>query len=105
MATTTAWYISSDNTVQLDEFYDPLGAAYLNAATVTVTVKDISGDSVTGISWPITMDYVAASNGKYRGTVDKAISVVDGATYFAEITAAEGTIDKFFRIQLLAQYA
>jgi len=105
MATSpTDWYLSADNVVQLGGFQNAIDSSYLNSATVTCTIKDTSGTAVTGISWPVTLDYVAASNGIYRATIDKAIVLTYGSIYHVEITAAESGIDGFWRIPIQATY-
>ena len=103
-ATLSNWYIGSDNVIQLADFYDAVAGSYLNSATVTATMTDLSGNEVTGVTWPMTLSYVAASNGKYLVTVDKAAVVTENATYFVTITAAEGGIDKQFRRRVIAVY-
>ena len=100
----TAWYINSDNVVQITGFQNAIDSTYLNSATVTCTIKDTAGNEVSGISWPVTLDYVAASNGNYRATIDKAILLTYSNIYYVEITAAESGIDSFWRIPIHARY-
>ena len=102
--TPTNWYIGADNVVQLGGFQNAIDSTYLNAATVTCTIKDTSGNEVSGISWPVTLDYVAASDGIYRATIDKAITLTFGNIYYVEITATESGIDGFWRIPIHARY-
>ena len=97
-------YISNDTLFEVNGLQNALDSTYQNSATVTMTIKDSAGTEVTGISWPLTFSYVAASNGNYNVTVDKAISVSQGARYFAEITAAQAGVDGFWRIPLLGAY-
>lgn len=104
MSSLSNWYINSDNVIQLDVFYDALNGVYLNAGTVTASMKDLSGTNVSGESWPISLSYVAESNGKYQATVDKDLVLVEGQTYFIEITASQSGIDKFFRRRVIAAY-
>jgi len=97
-------YISNDTQIDVSGLQNAADSSYLNSATVTATLKDQSGTEVSGVSWPLTLSYEAASNGNYSGTIDKAVSVSDGVSYFLEITAAQGGIDAFWRIRMLAQY-
>lgn len=69
------YYYLNDNIIELNELYDNIGAAYINNATVTVTLEDASGTEITGETWPLAMSYVAASNGKYRATLTSVLSV------------------------------
>lgn len=60
-----------------DEDGDPV-----NNATVTVTVFDcLTGIAITDESWPVTLDYVIASDGIYRKTFDPFTSIVKGQKY------------------------
>lgn len=86
-------YVSNDNLLTVDELYDAVAAAYLNAATVTVTLVDEDGSEVTGQSWPTTLAYVAASNGKYRAVLEDALSLAKNQTYTAQISV-DGGADK-----------
>lgn len=101
MATAREWYKNSDNIVRLDNQYDTYTAAYLNSATVTATLKDLAGTEVTGVSWPVTLTYVSASNGQYIAVVDKTAAVTVGLSYRLEITLVQSGIDKFYSIPLV----
>ncbi len=104
MALNANLYIGNDTQIDVTGLQNADDSSYLNAATVTVTVKDLSGTEVSGISWPVTLSYESASNGNYSGAIDKALSITEGATYHIEITAAESGLDAFWRIRALAQY-
>ena len=88
MTTLTA-YLNSDNVITLDGLYDNVGLAYENTATVNVTLTDINGTEVSGETWPLLMNYVSASNGKYRATLTDSLTLSEG-TYTATITADAG---------------
>lgn len=65
--------------------------AYLNGATVTVTLMDaFSGVSITGQVWPMTLSYVAGSNGDYRGTINYNASLTKGLDVIADVTVDGG---------------
>ena len=66
------------------------GFAYINNATVSVTLKDRAGADVAGESWPLAMNYVAGSNGVYRATLAFALALQDGKPFTAEIIADGG---------------
>lgn len=83
-------YVGNDNILELDSLKNDLTGADLNAATVSVTLKDSAGANVAGSSWPLAMTYVAASNGTYRATLGYAIALVAGGRYTATITADAG---------------
>ena len=63
--------------------HDPVtGDAYANTATVTATIKTLSGVDLSGT---LTLAYVAASNGKYFVVVPYTIAIVAGQQYDIEI--------------------
>lgn len=100
-----ALYQLSNQYVELDGLIDattkfladgvtlnPLPAYILNA-TGTFTVKDSTGAPVTG-GGPITMTYVAGSNGNYRGLLTSAFNPAAGGGYVIvlDLTAAGGFV-------------
>lgn len=102
----TNLYIGVDTVVTYGGMQNPLTAAYINDGTVTCQIVDLAGTAVTptGFTWPVTLDYVAASDGIYRATIDKAMALLPGHSYFLEITAAASGVDDFRRIALMATY-
>ena len=64
--------------------------SYLNAATVTCTLKDSGGAAVSGQSWPLTMSYVASSNGIYRATLPYTLDLVANGRYTLELDVNGG---------------
>jgi hypothetical protein len=62
---TSSRTINSDNLARLDGLTNASSGAYINNATVTFTMLDINGNTVTNGS----MTFVAASNGRYEGTI------------------------------------
>lgn len=87
--------------MELDGLQNAADDSYLNAATVSVTIKDSAGVNVTGETWPKTMSYVAASNGKYRATVSDAMAIVPGRAYTAHITAEASGLTGNWQIAML----
>lgn len=88
-------YRLNDNVLELSGLKDAVIGTFLNAATVTVTLKDQDGVNVpsTGspsITYPITMDYVASSDGIYRATIQDSLDVNPNDTVIAEVTANAG---------------
>lgn len=88
---------------------------YLNAATITYTLTSVVGTTtVGGMTVPGTtvsggtgtLSYVAASNGNYTGTIDKAVTSLlsDGSKYYLYTPIAEGSRDGFRRLELRAEY-
>lgn len=83
-------YLNNDNLLSVENLKNAATDVYINDATVTATLKDKLGANVTGQSWPLTMTFVASSNGTYRGTLEDGLSLTEGESYTAEITADAG---------------
>lgn len=90
MATLKA-YILSDNILETDLVINKQSGAYINNATVTATLKDSAGNNVAGETWPLTLAYVASSNGKYRATLKDTLTVSKDTKYYAHIDIDGGT--------------
>ena len=97
-------YKDNDNLLVLEELKNSATGSYLNTATVTLTaIRDAAGAVVSGETFPKTMSYVVASNGKYQASVDKAIAIVVGRQYTAIIDATATGIDGHWEIPLVAR--
>lgn len=85
-------FIENDMYVEIDELHDGLNpTSYFNAATVTATLKDRDGNIVPEVD-NITLVYVAASNGKYRGAIQETFEPTLGGGYNLEIVAVQGGV-------------
>lgn len=82
-------FIGNDMRLELDELRDPDGA-YINTATVTATLLDSDGEEVEGVTWPVTLEYVEESDGKYQGILDDAIELVDKEIYTLVVDSVDG---------------
>ena len=80
-------YVSSDNLLQITGLKNRLTDAYLNSATITANVNDLTGTLVEG---PVTLSYVAASNGNYAGTVPDHAALQVGSRYDVIISVNGG---------------
>lgn len=58
-------YIGNENALRVEGLYDSVDEAYINNATINVTIKDDKGNPVTGMTWPQAMVYVDGSDGDY----------------------------------------
>jgi len=83
-------FVGNTNVLELTGLQNALTAAYINDATVTVTVKDAAGTAVSGETWPLAMSYVAASNGDYRAVLVNGLALLAGRKYVAHIDADGG---------------
>lgn len=83
-------FVANTNILDLVGLKSEIEDAFINDATVTVTVKDAADVSVAGASWPLTMAYLAASNGNYRAILADTLSLVAKTKYYAHIAANGG---------------
>lgn len=83
-------YKGNDNLLEIDLLTNDATGAFINAATVTVTLVDVEGSEVAGQSWPTTLSYVSASDGKYRATLQDVLTLTASDIYTAKITADGG---------------
>lgn len=85
-------FIENDAFLEIDELHDGLvPASYFNSATVTATLRDSAGAAVTGING-ITLSYIAASNGKYRGSIQETFNAPIGGGYKLELVAIQAGV-------------
>lgn len=81
-------YLANDNLLELQGLTNVANAAYVNTATVSATVVDKNGTNVAGQSWPLTLSYVTASNGNYRGTLEDALSLTENEDYTVRVAVS-----------------
>src|SRR5579871_4029289 len=95
--------IRSDNLVRLDQLQSASTGQYVNAATVSFVLKDTTGAVVQGAT---AMPYVAASNGRYEGTITAATSatLAQNGQYSIEITATYLGATLFRKLSAVAKY-
>ena len=96
-------YHGCDVLIEWDAMKNVYDDTFVNDATVTFTVKDSDGTAVAGAE-NVVMYYVGNSNGKYNGVLQSSVSLIDGATYYVEVTATSGSLVGFRRCQAIAQY-
>jgi hypothetical protein len=61
---------------------------YQNDATVTMeSLTDLRGTAVSGVTVPLALTYIPASNGDYRGTIPAAVAVNADRKYLATVKA------------------
>lgn len=91
MTTAETIYVLSDNIIEVTSVTNVPTGAYLNNATVTLTLVDAaSGQNIAGQTWPLSLTYVTASNGNYRGTITDSAQLVDEQVLIAKITVDGG---------------
>lgn len=77
----------ADNLIELLALRRADDETFLNGATVACQLKDTDG---TAIDSSISMPYVAASDGIYRGTIPDSATLVEDSEIRAEISADAG---------------
>ena len=83
---------AGNNTIEvvIEGLKDISAGSYINDATVTVTIYAADGTTeVTGETWPVTMDYVAGSNGNYLGIISADSNIIAETKYKIVITATD----------------
>lgn len=83
-------FVANTNVLELTGLKEEITEAFINNATVTVTIKDTDGNEVIGETWPFAMDYVAASDGDYRAFVSEDLELIANTRYIAYIEADGG---------------
>jgi hypothetical protein len=95
--------IGEDNTFTWSGAVHTSTGLYVNSGTGSWELKSASNLSLkTG-----TLSYVAASNGDWRGTLDKvdAAGLTEGGRYYLELTLSDGAgADGFRRLTCVAWY-
>lgn len=84
-------FVGNDTVLEVDVLKNELTGAYMNSATVTVSLADESGNAVVGESWPKTLNYVSGSDGTYRATLAYGMVLVVGRKYNAQVVADAGS--------------
>jgi hypothetical protein len=97
-------YIGNDNLVTLYDLRNALTQEYVNDAEAEVTVVDENSDPVDGGDWPMPMEYVADSNGKYIAALPETLQLTPGTFYKAVVSVKSGDLDALFRVPLVAKY-
>lgn len=83
--------IGNDSVLEIDRVKNEVSGAYINDASVFVTLRDDAGVAVVGTVWPKAVPYVAASDGLYRVTLPYTLDLTAGARYTAHVTVNGGT--------------
>jgi hypothetical protein len=92
-------YQLNDMFIEIDGLADGLDpGTFYNAATVIATLKDRDGVDVPGCIG-VTLSYLPASNGNYRGIVDDPFDPPAGGGYTLILDTDQGGIKGHFEIK------
>lgn len=95
-------YDGNSNIIKLNGLQNAEAETYINTATVTVTLVDLSGNPISGETWPLTMDYVSGSNGNYKGILTSGLSLTSGQEVIAQISADGGAeLDGYWEVHCI----
>ena len=82
-------WIDNSNLVELNGLKDKSADAYMNTASVRLTLFEPGGvTEVASATWPLALTYVTSSNGIYRGSITNLANFVEGHIYRAVVTAS-----------------
>lgn len=97
MAKIAVAYVGNTNNVELNGLKSDLEDEYLNGFQPTLTIKDSTGNELeapTSVEpWPVTMSYVAGSEGDYIVALSYELELIDGQTYTAIINVDASDTD------------
>ena len=88
MSRHSSLYLGTTSLIEVDGLTNDQGV-YQNNATVTLQslVDRRTGTAVSGLTVPLSMAYVAGSNGKYQAVLPHTVSVTPGRLYDATVLA------------------
>ena len=84
-------FVENTNLLEIIGLQDSITLAFINDATVTVTVQDDKEVDVVGMTWPATMNYIASSDGDYRIALEDDLALIHKKLYHALVRADGGS--------------
>ena len=90
----------NDQCITLTGLTDKIDGTFVNDATATVTIQKYGVD-VTGETWPLSMPYVAASDGNYTGIIQSTVDLEpgDNVTVTVTVTVPSGGDASFTSVE------
>ncbi len=73
--------IGNDNLIEFYGLKNAVSDGYISSADVSATLNDENGDQVVGQNWPVTLNYVADSDGHYRAILEESMALSPGHFY------------------------
>lgn len=86
--------VGNDQVLTADKVKDVETGDFLTGAAVTARILDLDGNEVSGQAWPLTLSFVAGSEGKYTGIIEDDVGLVVGEEYDVEVTVDAGADSK-----------
>jgi hypothetical protein len=84
------FYRMNDQYVEITGLKDTITDAFVNTATVTATLYNRNGVAMENFT-DISLDYLAASNGNYRGFISEAFNAAVGSDYTLVLEVVSGS--------------
>ena len=76
--------------------------AYINDATVEAVLYDSNSTPIDGQAWPLTLAYVADSDGVYRAVLENTLALIAGHYYQLSIDVAGDDLTAHFETDIQA---
>ena len=76
--------------------------AYINDATLTVTLVDSDGNEVSGETWPLGFSYIAGSNGNYHALLDSGLFTVE-ENLTAKVDITGNTLERHIEMPIVVK--
>lgn len=73
--------VANSNLLTLSGLKNQLAGEFVNTALVVATLTNPDGTDVAGQVWPVTLDYVADSDGDYRVALAADLVLMAGKRY------------------------
>lgn len=87
----------SSKVVRLNNLRNTVTPGFLDNATVTLALTDsVTGTAIAGQAWPVTLSYVAGSQGRYEATLDYDLVVTEGQRLLAKYTVVHGLLQRIW---------
>ncbi len=98
---TLVFYRGNDCLLELRGLRNEAGTGYVNDAIVTITLRDITGATVSGQTWPLTMVYLSGSNGVYQALLQDSLAASDYQRYTAIISVSGSQLQALWSVPLV----
>lgn len=92
-------YDNNSNLLTIYGVQNKITGAYINDATVAVTLKSKERANLGGETWPLAGSYVSGSNGNYQFVTTGSVVYPAGEQGFAVVTITKGSYTAEFEFE------
>lgn len=99
-------FINNNNLIQANGITDPETGNYANDASLVFTVLDkVTDTPLTGVSWPVVMNFIVNSDGDYIGSTPSSMPMTKGQRLIIKVEGilVDGSRGEW-RLDALANY-